>query len=171
MPDLSTFFVANVLGAIGYAGFALSPLARSRLKYLVIHGVAMIPIAVHYVMLGAIPGALLSLVYLGADLLGARWPGNRKALAGLTAVAIAAFIPTYEQLTDLLGLIGTLIFVASRAVTGHRATLAVAAVSTVTWGAYGWVEGSWSQVGFSFAYAVFCCYSLWRIGRDDARSA
>lgn len=162
---VSTILLANLLGAGGYALFAISPLARSRLKYLVVHGIAMIPIAIHYVMLSAIPGAVLSMVYLGADVLGARWPGNRRVLAALTVAAIAAFVPTYTQLTDLLGLFGTLVFVASRAVTGHQATLAVAALSTVTWGAYGWVEGSWSQVGFSFAYAAFCLVSLVRLSR------
>lgn len=159
----NTVLLANLLGAGGYLLFALSPLARNRIKYLVLHGLAMVPIAVHYIMLSAIPGAVLSVTYLGADLLGARWPGKWWPLVALTLIALGAFAWSYEKSTDFLGLAGTLIFVISRAVTGHASTLAVAALSTVTWGAYGWVEGSLSQVGFSFAYAGFCLFSLARI--------
>lgn len=166
MPELTPLeWVANAIGFAGYALFAASPMAKSRTAYLVLHGIAMVPIAAHYVMLGAPAGAVLSLVYLGADIVGGRWPGSLRALGVLVLAALAAFAPTYSGPADLLGLFGTLVFVASRAVSGHAATLAIAAVSTLTWGAYGWFEQSYSQVLFSALYVLSCLTGLVRIAR------
>lgn len=167
MPEfLSAVAFANLLGGAGYVLFAFSPLAKTRLRYLLLHGVAMIPIAVHYVILDALPGAVLSLIYLVADVLGGWFPGRRWPLAVLTVLAILAAGLTFTSVTDLLGLAGTLIFILSRAAKGHRTTLAIAGISTITWGAFGWVENSWSQVLFSFAYAGFCALQLYRLGRS-----
>ncbi|GEM_PF-3865005 len=161
---------ANALGFVGYALFALSPLAGSRGRYLALHGIAMLPIAAHYVLLEAMAGALLSLVYLAADLVGSRSERARWWLLALAGAALAILIPVYESALDLLALAGTFIFLLSRATPDFAKSLIIAGISTIGWGVYGWLEGSYSQVLFSAAYALFCAISLMRQKRFRRRS-
>lgn len=148
--------LANAIGFLGYLVFALSPLARDRSKYLWSHAAAMVPIAAHYVLLDALSGALLSLSYLAADAVALRWPNRRMPLLLVGVGATVATALAWSGPDDLLGLGGTLIFMASRLAKTHFQTLLVAGGSTVLWGLYGWTQGSISQVIFSAAYAVFC---------------
>ncbi|WP_370178845.1 YgjV family protein [Alteriqipengyuania sp.] len=151
-----TIVLANIIGFLGYLVFALSPLARDRSRYLWSHAAAMVPIAAHYVLLDALSGALLSLSYLAADAVALRWPERKAPLVLVGAGATIATALAWSGPDDLLGLGGTLIFMASRFAQTHLTTLLVAGASTVLWGLYGWTQGSISQVIFSAAYALFC---------------
>lgn len=157
------FWLINILGAIGFSAYLLSPLLPSRRALLITDAAAMLPIAMHYVLLGGIMGAVMSVVYLLADIIGLGADRHRPLLWVLAALAIGLCAWFYGGAADLAALAGTLSFLVSRHVKQHWKTLLIAGISTVVWAYYGYVAGSISQQIFSAIYIVAVVFRLYRL--------
>jgi hypothetical protein len=128
----------------------------------------MAPVALHYHLLGAPAGMLLSLFYLFADLSVpvARRIGRMVWLQAALALAAAGVVALFWQgPADLLPLAGTLMVIGSRGMRRYLRLLALMLVSTLMWGGYGLLVSSYSQVGSSAIYAMTCAVGLVRRGR------
>ncbi len=166
---LSGILWINLLGFVGYTLFILAPLAKSRPVFLTMDAVGMVPIAIHYVLLGAPAGAALSLIYALADVavpLARRPLHMRAAQAGLFLCAIAVTLFFWSGPRELLSLAGTALVILSRGTGNYRLLLIIVLISTIFWGSYGLLTGSYSQLVFSTLYVITC---LWRLARPPQK--
>lgn len=155
----------NLLGLAGYCLFIAAPLAKSRARFLILDAAGMAPIAVHYVLLGAPAGAALSILYVLADI-GAPLAAKRNQMLALQLVLLAAAIAAVAMFwsgpRDLLSLAGTALVITSRAARSYRLLLFMTLTSTLFWGSYGLLTGSYSQTAFSALYIVTCLVGMMR---------
>lgn len=164
---LGADLTANLIGAIGFAAYLASPSLPTRRGMLLLDAVAMIPIAIHYLMLGGFVGAVMSGVYLIADLAGLTRDKFRNMLVAAIAIAASAYIVLqWQAISDLAPLAGTLLFLASRVVRSHAQTLMLAGMATLPWGIYGFLFDSLSQVIFSAIYCASCAVRLYRLPKS-----
>ncbi len=144
------------LGLIGYGLIILSLFSTTQRKVFILDFIGCIIVALHFVVLGAVGGAILSLLYAVKDLVGLIRNDFYKYTSAALIVVLMLLSPLFlpMQNRDILALIGSIIALASRISPKLATTLFLIALSTVFWGAYGFVVGSIGQVVFSTVYAI-----------------
>lgn len=162
---------AQIVGAVGFGLLVVATFAKTRTRFLLIDIAGLAPTAIHYVMLNAAAGAALTAFYMASDAVAAL-AGQRAARAVYWVFYPAAGLVGWifwAGPSDLLAIGGTILAVAAR----HQRpvwriqTLVVA--STIGWGAYGFVSGSYVQVIFSSVYGAAALLNAIRFFR--ARSS
>lgn len=157
---------AQLLGGAGYLVLILSTQLGSRRNFLIADICGLIPVILHYLLLGAPAGAALSALYVAIDVTAAllrrsRWA--RGLFPGFYLLAVAATAAVYAAPRDLLALSGTLAAVLSRRQAEMHRLLGLVLASCVGWGLYGFLAGSIGQAVFSSVYGLFSLVGILRI--------
>lgn len=166
----NAFWLIQLLGGAGYAVLLLAPLMRTRRQFLAIDSAGLMPVGIHYLLLGAPAGAMMCFVYIvmnaGAALLaGGRLPP--RVYWVFYPVAAGAIWLTATGWHDGLALAGTLFAVAARQQSSLVSLKFLTVLSALSWGAYGVFAPSVGQVVFSTFYALASALGGLRDLTDD----
>ena len=157
---------------LGLAGFGLivaSTRARTKRGFLMLDAAGVALVAAHYFALGEPAGAGYSLFYGSLDL--AALYGWHRRFRWLVWFALAAVLLSWLAMgaggDSAIAAGGTALAILARFARGIARTLALVALSTTLWGAYGVLTGSWPQIAFSVVYGAT---AVWRAARLHARA-
>lgn len=147
---------AQIVGAAGYGILVLATFAQKRLRFLILDVLGLLPVAGHYLMLGATAGATLSLLYMGFDIVAALATRQLARRAYWLFYPVACLLGWWfwSGPSDFLAIVGTLFAVASRQQTQVWRIQALIAISALGWGAFGIAVGSMAQIAFSSVYGI-----------------
>lgn len=157
----------TLLGLCGFGLILAATMVPSRRKLLLFDLAGVVPVSIHYALLGAGAGAVLSGAYAFSDICGlARNARVRKLGAGAAFVGAVIVIVTLVGLSwvSCVALLGTAVAVGARVLPRRDQVLLVLMVSTVLWGLYGVLTSSFPQILFSVLYVVFTAVN-WRRAR------
>lgn len=144
---------------MGYLVIVASTRAKTRTTFLLLDIAGMVPVVIHYIMLGRPVGAALSGFYIAIDAMAAALhhkPSRSLRLAYLAnyPIAIALLAWLWTDWRDLAAFLGTILAVEAR----RHSTLALikllVAISSAGWLVYGVFSQSIAQVVFSAVYGV-----------------
>lgn len=162
----AAFIAINVLGLVGFAFILLSTRMKTKPGFLISDMTGNVIAGTHYVFLGGVSGVLFCGAYALFDLaalkLGRAGLPVLGVLLGGACVILLFLNPGWA---DLIAVIGSVVAVASRLQSDMRWVLLLAAASSLFWGTYGLMMGSWPQVGFSATYITLGVYGAWQVHR------
>ncbi|MGD2132676.1 MAG: YgjV family protein [Maricaulaceae bacterium] len=149
--------LANLVGLAGFIVLAIAPLTATRARFLALDVAGLVPVAIHYVLLGSPAGAAFCVLYIVMDLIGFFTAGGPRArtLYWLVYPAAAVILALgWSGWGDLLATAGTMLAAAARQQTHLPRLKLLVFASALGWGAFGALTLSWSQVAFSTVYAI-----------------
>lgn len=162
----------NALGLVGFAFILLSTRMKTKPGFLISDMTGNLIAGTHYVFLGGAGGVLFCWAYALFDLaalkLGRAGLPVLGTLLGGACVILLFLNPGWA---DLIAVTGSVVAVASRLQSDMRWVLLLAAGSSLFWGTYGLMMGSWPQVGFSATYVALGVYGAWQAHRKLSVSA
>lgn len=166
--DAADPVAAQLVGGAGYLLLLIATQADRTRRFLALDATGLVPVVIHYLMLGAGAGAVMSALYLLVDVVHLLIRGARAAFLALAlayAAALSLLILWFEGPIDLLALAGTVAAIQARREEHMIPLLSWIIVSCVGWGIYGYLAGSYAQLAFSTLYAAASAVGILRLRR------
>ena len=146
----------QVLGLMATLLVGLTYIKNSRQKMLWIQFSSSVLFALHYWFLGAVTGALLSLLVAFRCIIYLKWEKNYLLVIAFMVTFIISGIVTWKNCYSILPTIGSVLFSLAFWVKSPRNIRLLSILPSCLWGIYGILTGSWGGI----ATEIVCLFTI-----------
>lgn len=146
----------QIIGLIATILVAITYIKNSRFTMLWLQFSASIMFAAHYWLLGAVTGALLSLLVAVRCLVYWKWDKNKILIVAFMVAFGASGIVTWQNNYSILPVLGSALFSLAFWVQSPKNIRLLSIIPSLLWGIYGILTGSWGGI----ATEILCLSSI-----------